>query len=156
MHHRRRKLSRLRSQHGSPGAVPEQDAGPPVLPVHHIGQAFGTDQQGSPAQACRDVRLCRIIREQKSGAGCVQVEAGRMDRSQLLLHFTGCTGKQHFRGKCTHDQQIDLFRLYISILQCPPCGLRRHGYRCLFLNDMPPCHSRPLPDPGIAGVYHLR
>ena len=153
MCHRKIMSALSRTDHRCSGPVAKQDAGSPVAPVGQIGKAFTSDHQSCLVHAAFQVSHSRVIPQQKSGTGRIEVETCGMIRPQYLLHLAGRTGKDYIGRNGRYQDQIHILRIHARIRKRKTPGFSRHRHRSLFLNDVAPHHAGPLPDPLVAGLH---
>ena len=145
----------LRRQHNGSRAVPEQNAGSAVTPVHQAAQGICADQQHVFCLAAPDIQLAQFIHRKKSGAGSADIETGGTEGTDFILHKTGGIRKDALRRGGSDENQIQFCRTDPGIFQRSSRRLYCHLGNRLLPGYVARTDSRPLPDPDIARIHHL-
>ena len=150
-------LAAAMSQNGRAGAVAEKHAGVAIGPVRDRGQFFGADDQHGVVGVRGDELLGDFDSKQKTGAGGRDIETGGVLRADFLLHETRGRRKQHVRRGGGDEDEIDLLRRNLRLLERFQRGLRRHvAGLFVFRRDATFFDAGASGDPLVAGVDDLR
>ena len=140
--------------HGGGRAVPKEDAGAPVRPIHHAAQSLRPHHQtefpgGGVQQALHSVESI-----DKAGAGGVQVETGGILRqTQRPLQQTGGRGHHGVRRDGGHDAHADVRRGDPGHVQGVPRGADAQLREGLFFTAVAAADACAGGDPLVIGIH---
>ena len=113
--------------HHSAGAVSEEDAGAPVLPVDEPGEHLRADHQAVLPGGLGQQALHGVDGEQEAAACGIQVKAHRVvGQPQPPLHHAGGRGGQVVGGESGHHAGADVLRGNPGVFQRLPGGAHAH------------------------------
>src|SRR5262245_56399064 len=88
---------RLGLEDEGPGAVPEQHARAPVLPIENAREGLGADDQRTAGLAAPDEVVCRCNGVDEARADGLDVEGGALGHAKAGLNSHGCGWKRAVR-----------------------------------------------------------
>ena len=105
------------SQEHRAGAIPKQDAGRTIGPIHHPAQRFrandqyvlGVSRQNLPAGDAESIH--------KTGTGRAQIKGAGIDDAQIVLDDAGCGWEQMLGRTGRADDQIHSARMEVGHLK---------------------------------------
>ena len=106
-------------------AIAEEHAGVSVAPIDNARELLRADHQDGVVGMRRDELLRDLDRVKKSGAGCADIKAGRLIRTDFLLHEARGAWKEHVGRDGRDNDQVDFPRGHAGVLQCGLRGFRR-------------------------------
>ena len=138
---------------GRTGAVPEEHAGPPILPVHHLAHHLAAHHRRAARRPGHDQARRHLEGVDEAGAARRDVEGRHALDAQRALGPAGGGGKERVRGGGGHHQGVDGIGRDVGVgagrAHRPRTqvrgGLVRGG-------DVSAFDAGALPDPGIGGV----
>ncbi len=113
-------------QDGRARAVAEKDTGVAIGPIRDRGQFFRADDEHGVVGVRGDELLRDFDREEKTGAGGRDVEAGRFGRADLRLHEAGGGGKHHVGRGGGDEDEIDFLACDAGLFHRGERGFRAH------------------------------
>ena len=141
-------------QHGSTGAIAEQDAGVAILPVDEARQHFDPAEQDAPVLTAAQKAFRHGEAIQKAAAGRRQIERRTARRrAHLALHEHRARGQRHIGADRRADYAVDLPGGDPGRgARALPRGRRQIRGRLTGSDDPPGADAGALADPGIRGI----
>ena len=138
------------------GAITEQHAGSPIVPIQDPRVDFCTDNQRVPGRAVLDHVVGNAERVDKSAADRLYVECRTAARSELGLEDACRRRKYHVGRRRRHDDQIDVGRRdFRPVERLQGRGKRKIAGLLIVCRDAPFANPGPGPYPFVARVDAL-
>ena len=138
-------------------AIAKKHARVAIGPVRDRGQFFRANDENGFVSVRSDKLLRDLEGEEKASARGRNIEAGCLGRADFCLHKTSRGRKHHVGRGCRDENEIDLSRFDLGLLDRFQRSLRRHVARVFVLGgDAAFLDASARGDPLVARVDHSR
>ena len=142
--------------HGSRG-VAEQNGQGAIGVIGDSAHGVGADDADGAISAAADQRVRDVDAVDEPAAGSADVQGACGSSAEGIGHAASHTWASHLPRDRSEDDQVQIARGKVRILQCPPQGVtgERKGAFTLRIDDTPLADPCALDDPFVGRVHHL-